>query len=86
MNNTAVERLLEKEATLGKNIKFEDITEEVAGIYPKIMTEGEMDAGTWSCGMVVGLIHDIPTCKDLIDDIMSEAEKIIRNRLQGMIS
>jgi NAD(P)H-dependent flavin oxidoreductase YrpB (nitropropane dioxygenase family) len=86
MNNTAVERLLEKEATLGKNIKFEDIIEEVAGIYPKIMKEGEMDAGAWSCGMVVGLIHDIPTCKDLIDDIMFEAEIIIRNRLQGMIS
>jgi len=86
MNNPAVERLLEKEAALGKDIKFEDIFEEVAGIYPKVMMDGEMDAGAWSCGMVVGLIHDIPTCKELIDHIMSEAEKIIRNRLLGMIS
>lgn len=86
MNNPAAERLLEKEATLGKDIKFEDIIEEVAGIYPKIMMNGEMDAGVWSCGMVAGLIHDIPTCKELADRIMSEAEKIIRDRLLKMIS
>ena len=86
MNNPAVERLLEKEATLGKNIKFEDIIEEVAEVYPRIMMRGEMDAGAWSCGMVVGLIHDIPTCRELINRIMSEAEKIISDRLQGMIS
>ena len=33
-----------------------------------------MDAGAWSCGMVAGLIHDVPTVKELIDRIMSEAE------------
>ena len=86
MNNPAVERLLEKEAALGKNITFEDIVEEVQGMYPRIMRKGEMDAGAWSCGMVAGLIHDIPTCKELIDHMMSEAEKIIRNRLLGMLS
>lgn len=86
MNNQAVERLLEKETTLGKNIKFEDIIEEVAGVYPKIMIEGKIDTGAWSCGMVVGLIHDIPTCKELINHIMSEAKKIISDRLQRMIS
>ena len=86
MNNPAVERLLEKEATLGKNIKFEDIIEEVAGIYPKIMMEGEMDAGAWSCGMVAGLIHDIPTCEELISRIMSEAEVLIRSRLGRLLA
>jgi nitronate monooxygenase len=45
------------------------------------MQRGEMDAGAWSCGMVVGLIHDIPTCKELIERIMTEAEAIIRGRL-----
>jgi nitronate monooxygenase len=49
------------------------------------MIEGDMDAGAWSCGMVAGLIHDIPTCKELIDRIMSEAEEIIRGRLTGML-
>jgi nitronate monooxygenase len=85
LTNAAVERLLEKERALGSAIKFEDIIEEVAGVYPKIMHEGAMDAGAWSCGMVAGLIHDIPTCKDLIDTIMREAEEIIRGRLTGML-
>src|SRR6201995_2265979 len=77
LKNAAVDRLLEKEKTLGSKIKFEDILPEVAGVYPRIMTKGEMDAGAWSCGMVAGLIHDVPTVKELIDRIMSEAEEII---------
>jgi NAD(P)H-dependent flavin oxidoreductase YrpB (nitropropane dioxygenase family) len=83
--NAGVERLLEKERTLGANLRFEDIFNEVAGVYPKIMTEGDMDAGAWSCGMVAGLIHDIPTCKELIDRIMVEATDIIRRRLAGIL-
>jgi nitronate monooxygenase len=62
-------------------MKFEDIIAEVAGVYPKVMQDGDMEAGAWSCGMVVGLIHDIPTCKELIDGIMAEADQIIRERL-----
>ena len=81
LTNAAVERLLVKERELGANMKFEDIIAEVAGVYPKIMQDGDMEAGAWSCGMVVGLIHDIPTCKELIDGIMAEADQIIRERL-----
>ncbi|HUD51601.1 MAG TPA: nitronate monooxygenase, partial [Parvibaculum sp.] len=44
------------------------------------------DAGAWSCGMVAGLIHDIPSVKELIDRIMSEAEAIIRKRLEGFLA
>lgn len=83
MTNAAVERLLEKERALGADLRFEDIIEEVAGVYPRIMREGDMDAGAWSCGMVAGLIHDIPTCRELIDRIMAEAEAIILKRLAG---
>lgn len=83
LTNDAVERLLEKEKALGANLKFEDIIDEVAGVYPRIMTEGDMDAGAWSCGMVAGLINDIPTCQELIDRIMAEAESIIHERLAG---
>ncbi|MCC6143246.1 MAG: nitronate monooxygenase [Candidatus Hydrogenedentes bacterium] len=86
MNNAAVERLLAKEKELGDKIAFNDIFEEVAGVYPKIMKEGDMDAGAWSCGMVAGLIRDIPTCKELIDRIMAQAESIIRERLLGALS
>ena len=84
LRNAAVDRLLEKERTLGANLKFEDIIDEVAGVYPRIMLEGDMEAGAWSCGMVAGLIHDIPTVKDLIDRIMREAEGIIYRRLAGL--
>ena len=86
LKNGAVERLLEKERALGANLKFEDIIDEVAGVYPKIMLEGTMDAGAWSCGMVAGLIRDVPTCKELIDRIMREANDIIRQRLAGFVN
>ena len=81
MTNPAVEELLRIERKKGADLKFEDIIEQVAGVYPRIMTEGDMDAGALSCGMVAGLIDDIPTCKDLIDRIMAEAEEIITQRL-----
>lgn len=83
LTNDAVERLLEKEKRLGDDLKFEDIIEEVAGVYPRIMMEGDMDAGAWSCGMVAGLIDDIPTCQELIDRIMNEAEEI-RQRMNAI--
>ena len=86
LTNAAVERLLVKEKELGASIKFEDIIAEVGGVYPRIMQEGDMDAGAWSCGMVAGLIHDIPTCKELIDRIMNDADKLIRGRLEGFLN
>ena len=82
LKNDAVERLLQKEQELGDKLSFADIAEEVAGVYPKIMKDGDMDAGGWSCGMVAGLIHDVPTCQELMDRIMGEAEEIIAKRLQ----
>ena len=86
LTNSAVERLLVKERELGAAMKFEDIIAEVAGVYPKVMQDGDMEAGAWSCGMVVGLIHDIPTCQELIDGIMAEADMLIRQRLAGFAS
>ncbi|WP_151637118.1 NAD(P)H-dependent flavin oxidoreductase [Noviherbaspirillum aerium] len=83
--NAAVERLLEKERSLGAELKFEDIADEVAGVYPRIMQQGDMDAGAWSCGMVAGLISDVPTVRELIDRIMAEAEGLIRQRLASML-
>ena len=85
LNNAAVESLLAKEARLGDKLKFDDIIDEVAGVYPRIMLEGDMDAGAWSCGMVAGLINDIPTVRELIDRIMSQATSLIEGRLSGML-
>ena len=85
LNNPAVESLMAKEKALGDELKFEDIVDEVAGVYPKVMMEGEPEAGAWSCGMVAGLVSDIPSVKELIDRIMSEAEEIIASKLSKAI-
>ena len=85
LKNANVDRLLEIEREKGAKLTIDDIHDQVAGVYPRIMLEGQMDAGAWSCGMVAGLIHDIPSCKELIDRIMAEAETIIRNRLIGLL-
>ncbi|MFT5160967.1 MAG: NAD(P)H-dependent flavin oxidoreductase YrpB (nitropropane dioxygenase family) [Paracoccaceae bacterium] len=85
LNNPAVERVLAVEQEKGSDLGFDDIMAEVAGVYPKVMIDGDMDVGAWSCGMVAGLINDVPTCKDLIDRIMLEAEAILRQRLVGML-
>ena len=86
LDNKAVEKVLEIEREKGANTKIEDIVDLVGGVYPKVMQQGEVGIGAWSCGMVAGLIHDNPTCKELIDRIMSEAEEIIKGRLGMLIS
>ena len=85
LTNSATERVLDKERALGAAITFADIAPEVAGVYPRIMQQGDMQAGVWSCGMVAGLIHDVPTVQQLIDSIMSQAEALISQRLAGML-
>jgi nitronate monooxygenase len=85
LKNAGVNRLIDIEREKGKSLKIEDIHAEVAGVYPKVMIDGEMDAGAWSCGMVVGLIKDIPTVKELIDRIMADAERLILDRLAGFL-
>jgi NAD(P)H-dependent flavin oxidoreductase YrpB (nitropropane dioxygenase family) len=85
LNNAGVERLLEIEREKGRSLKIEDIHDQVAGVYPKVMLDGDMEAGAWSCGMVAGLIHDIPSVKELIDRIMADADRIIRGRLMGFL-
>jgi NADH:quinone reductase (non-electrogenic) len=85
LKNAGVQRLLEIEREKGASLEITDILDQVAGVYPKVMMEGELDAGAWSCGMVAGLIHDIPTVKELIDRIMADAEGLIRKRLLGLL-
>lgn len=86
LNNPAVERIVAIEREKGSSLGIEDIRELVGGVYPRVMQQGDMEAGAWSCGMVAGLIHDVPTVKDLINGIMRDAEVIIRQRLEGMLS
>jgi NADH:quinone reductase (non-electrogenic) len=85
LKNKGVDQLIEIEREKGGALKIADIHDQVAGVYPKVMVDGDMEAGAWSCGMVVGLINDVPTVKELIDRIMADAEAIIRQRLTGFL-
>ncbi len=84
--NPAMDRVLEKERELGDAIRFEDISPEVSGVYPKVMKEGQVDIGAWSVGQVLGLIDDVPTVQALMDRIMSDAAELINGRLRNLAS
>ncbi len=66
---------------------FEDVRELVSGVAGKALLQtGDLSQGVFWAGMVQGLIHDVPTCEELISRIVAEAEAIIKERLQGMIA
>jgi NADH:quinone reductase (non-electrogenic) len=66
---------------------FDQVRELVAGTRGKMVyANGDTDEGIWSTGQVQGLIHDIPTCAELVSRIVREAETIIRSRLESMLS
>jgi len=66
---------------------FSDVRDFVAGVKGRVVLEtGELDRGVWSAGMVQGLIHDIPTVKELVERIVAEATAIIEQRLAGLVA
>jgi len=76
-NNKAAQRVIELEESKGDQM---EIFNAAAGAKSKLMYEqGDLSAGIVALGQGVGLIHDIPTVKDLIERIMKEAERIIQN-------
>jgi len=85
LRNPSVDRVLEIELEKGRDLQFADIAAEVVGVYPRVMLEGKADSGPWSCGMVAGLINDIPSCQALIDRIMAEADELIQSRLANLL-
>jgi enoyl-[acyl-carrier protein] reductase II len=44
----------------------------------EVMFEGDENAGTLPIGQVIGGITDIPTCKELIERIVAQAEAVLR--------
>jgi NAD(P)H-dependent flavin oxidoreductase YrpB (nitropropane dioxygenase family) len=65
---------------------FEDIRHLVAGsLGREVLDSGDLSKGIFWAGMVQGLIHDIPSCQELMDRIIGDAEAIIKARLGGMI-
>jgi nitronate monooxygenase len=71
---------------LNKGGQFDEVKDLVAGTRGRrVFDEGDLDAGIWSVGTVMGLIHDIPTCGELVSRMVTEAEDIITGRLAGMV-
>ncbi|MDE2112744.1 MAG: nitronate monooxygenase [Alphaproteobacteria bacterium] len=65
---------------------FEDVKALVAGQRGRRAIEsGDVDGGVWSAGLIQGLIHDIPSCEELVTRIVREAEEIIRTKLGCII-
>lgn len=86
MKNKAVDEILRIEQEKGTDTQIDDIRHLVTGAKGKmVLHEGKMDEAAWSCGMVAGLIHDVPSCEELITRIMREAETIISDRLTGAL-
>ncbi len=84
MRNAVSQEVVQIERAGGA--KFEDVQHLVAGTRGRdALTTGDTDGGIWSAGMVQGLIHDIPSVQDLVDRIISEAEALIRGRLDSMV-
>lgn len=83
--NGVAEKVLEIEAKPGQT-DFAELAPLVAGVKGKdVIDKGDMEAGIWSAGMVIGIIHDIPTVRVLVERIVREAEEIIQKRLAGFV-
>ncbi|MCH8543895.1 MAG: nitronate monooxygenase family protein [Alcanivorax sp.] len=77
----------EIEREQGAGMEFELIRDMVAGAKGKVaLTDGDVDYGIWTAGMVQGLIHSIPSCEDLVQEIINECEAVIRQRLNGFLA
>jgi NAD(P)H-dependent flavin oxidoreductase YrpB (nitropropane dioxygenase family) len=86
INNPVVEKVLEIEGREGET-KIEDLMPYVSGLVGKKMLEdGEMEKGIMSAGQSMGIVRDIPTCKELLDRIMDEAEAMIKEKFTQVIS
>lgn len=84
--NSVAEKVVEIEAKPGQT-NFQDLAPLVMGTKGRVvMDEGDMEAGIWSAGMVIGLIHDIPTCDELVGRIVKDATDIINGRLKDMVN
>ncbi|MFX4087905.1 NAD(P)H-dependent flavin oxidoreductase [Sphingobium yanoikuyae] len=75
------------EISLREGSVFPDIQPLVSGAKGRVALEtGDLDAGLIWAGQIQGLIHDIPTCQDLITRIVDDATVIIQRRLAGLIT
>lgn len=74
------------ESKKGEEFQFSDVAHLVNGKRGRAAeSAGDADGGIWTAGQVIGLIHEIPTCKDLMEQIIREAEETVAGRLNNML-
>ncbi len=79
-------KVREIEIEKGKDMEFELIRDMVAGTKGKVsLTEGDVNYGIWTSGMVQGLINSIPSCEELVREIIGDCESTIRERLTRFV-
>lgn len=63
---------------------FDDVRELMAGVRGRanVLEGGDLDGGIWTTGQSQALIHDIPTCAELVKNIMAQANDVLHNRLR----
>lgn len=83
--NSVAEKVLEIEEREGPT-DFDEIAPLVKGTRgQELFDTGDLEHGIWSAGMVIGLIDDIPSCRELVTRIVAEAEQIIADRLDSVL-
>lgn len=84
--NKVASRVNEIEREQGAQMEFGLIQDMVAGAKGKVaLSDGDVDYGIWTSGMVQGLINDIPTCETLIENIVSECRQVIQERMTALM-
>ena len=81
--NSISDQVVEIEST--GSATFEDVKDLVAGQRGRVVfEEGDLEHGIWSAGISVARVKDVPTCKEMVERLVSEAEEIIDGRLQSV--
>ena len=81
--NSISDQVVEIEST--GSASFDDVKDLVAGQRGRVVfEEGDLEHGIWSAGISVARVKDVPTCKDMVSRLVSEAEDIIDGRLQSV--
>ena len=85
--NSVSEEVYRIEKEKGLDFKIEDVADLVAGARGRhVYDDGDAEQGMWSAGMVAGVIHDVPSCKELIERIVADTEAVIRGRMQALVA
>ncbi len=85
--NGVADEVVGIEREKGPETTIDDLSHLVGGARGRrVFEEGDLEHGTWSAGLVLGLVHDIPSVAELVDRIVAEAEALIAGRLAGVLS